>query len=240
MQNWEYHPAPDINATINERLHSFPRQPRMFEYLLRIIAELLLRVWMRVYHRLTIVGSENLPSEGSYIVVCHHTSHLDTLALLCAMPMKNINHTHTDAAADYFFTSLPRCIVSSILINAMPFDRHQQGSGSLDKCRDLLDSGDNALVLFPEGTRTTTGQLGRFRSGIGRLAVGGDFPVVPCFLEGGLAAWPKGGWFPKPAKLRLRIGRPRTFRNMGTDRTAVVSACATLRDDVRDLGGPAT
>lgn len=240
MQHWEYHPAPDIGETLGERLHGFPRQPRMLEYALRLLAELLLRSWMRLYHRLTIAGRQNLPTEGSYIVVCNHTSHLDTLALLCAMPLKNIHHTYPAAAADYFFTSLPRCAVSSILINALPFDRDQHGSESLARCRNLLDGGRNALILFPEGTRTTTGRLGRFRSGIGRLAAGSDIPVIPCFLEGGVTAWPKGAWFPKPRKLRLCIGEPRNFSNLGTDRASVESACATLRDDVQCLGGRAS
>ena len=88
------------------------------------------------------------------------------------------------AAADYFFSSLPRSAVSAILINALPFDRKARGARSLALCSALLQKDGNILILFPEGTRTTTGKMGRFRSGIGRLAAGKDLDILPCHLEG--------------------------------------------------------
>ena len=53
----------------------------------------------------------------------------------------------------------------------------------------LLQNPGNVLILFPEGTRTTTGAPGRFKPGIGLLLAGTSIPVVPCFLEGAYAAW---------------------------------------------------
>ena len=83
MSEWEYHPPPDIDASLTEHLRNFPRQPYMLMYALRSIFALLLRGWMRVYHRLRIDGRENLPEQGSFVLVCNHTSHLDALCL-CA------------------------------------------------------------------------------------------------------------------------------------------------------------
>lgn len=209
----------------------------MFAYAVRSLAALLLRGWMRVFHRLRIEGRENLPATGSCILVCNHTSHLDTLCLLSAVALPKIHHCFPAAAADYFFTSLPRSAVSAVLINALPFDREAGGEQSLAVCAELLREDGNILILFPEGTRTMTGAIGRFRSGIGRLAAGKDLEVLPCHLEGGLQAWPKGRLLPRPRRLRLRIGGARNFRHLDTSRESVRAVCDELQRCVIELGG---
>jgi 1-acyl-sn-glycerol-3-phosphate acyltransferase len=236
MMEWEYHPPPDIDETVSEHLRNFPRQPNMLMYAIRSIVALLLRGWMRVFHRMHIEGRENLPESGSFVLVCNHTSHLDTLCILCSVQLKRIHRTFPAAAADYFFSSLPRSAVSAILINALPFDRKVKGAESLTVCSQLLDNEGNILVIFPEGTRTTTGDMGRFRSGIGRLVVGTDLAVVPCHLGGGMKAWPKGKAFPRPHRLRLRIGTPRTYAHLAKISESVREICRDLQESVAELG----
>jgi len=236
MTEWEYHPPPDINETMSEHLTNFPRQPYMLIYAIRSTAALLLRAWMRIFHRLRIEGRENLPETGSFVLVCNHTSHLDTLSMLCSMPLKRLHQTFPAAATDYFFSSLPRSAVSAILINALPFDRNVKGAESLTVCSELLRNEGNVLILFPEGTRTTTGAPGRFRSGIGRLLAGTDLSVLPCHLAGGLKAWPKGKMIPRPFSLRLRIGAPRSYGHMQKTSESVQQICQELQDSVADLG----
>ena len=91
--------------------------------------------------------------------------------------------------------------------------------------------------MFPEGTRTTTGAIGRFRSGIGRLAAGTDLDIVPCHLEGGMRAWPKGKLLPRPRRLRLRIGQAKNFGHLDTTAASVKAVCADLQRCVTQLGG---
>lgn len=236
MTEWEYHPAPDLDEPLAEQLRSFPRQPHMLAYSIRSIAALLLRGWMRLYHRLRIDGRDNLPRQGSFILVCNHTSHLDTLCMLCSVPLRQIHRVFPAAAADYFFSSLPRSAVSAVLINALPFDRKVRGAESLSACSELLKNEGNVLIIFPEGTRTTSGEMGRFRSGIGRLVAGTDLPVVPCHLEGGLRAWPKGKWFPRPLKVHLRIGRARQYDGLEKSSSSVQAICDDLHEAVARLG----
>jgi 1-acyl-sn-glycerol-3-phosphate acyltransferase len=236
VTEWEYHPPPDIDETLSEHLRNFPRQPYMFMYAIRSVVALLLRFWMRVYHRMQIDGRQNLPGSGSFIMVCNHTSHLDTLSLLCSVPLRQIHRTFPAAAADYFFSSLPRSAVSAILINALPFDRQVNGAESLTVCSELLANEGNILIIFPEGTRTTDGEMGRFRSGIGRLVVGTDLPVVPCHLDGGMNAWPKGKALPRPAKLRLQIGPAQQFGHLEKSAESVRLICETLQESVAALG----
>lgn len=236
MTEWEYHPPPDIDETLSEHLRNFPRQPYMLMYAVRSIVAMILRGWMRSYHRMRIDGRRNLPESGSFIMVCNHTSHLDTLCMLCSVPLQQIHRTFPAAAADYFFSSLPRSAVSAILINALPFDRKLKGAESLTVCTELLKNDGNVLIIFPEGTRTTTEEMGRFRSGIGRLVVGTDLPVVPCHLEGGAGAWPKGKLFPRPYKLHLRIGPARKYAHLDKSTESVRSICMDLEESVATLG----
>jgi 1-acyl-sn-glycerol-3-phosphate acyltransferase len=236
MTEWEYHPPPDIDETMSEHLRNFPRQPYMLMYVVRSIAALLLRGWMRLYHRMRIDGRDNLPQSGSFVLVCNHTSHLDTLSMLCSVPLRQIHRTFPAAAADYFFSSLPRSAVSAILINALPFDREVNGAESLTVCSELLANPGNILIIFPEGTRTTDGEMGRFRSGIGRLVAGTDLPVVPCHLDGGSESWPKGKLFPRPYKLHLKIGPPQSFGHLEKTTQSVKTVCEELQASVAALG----
>lgn len=236
MSEWKYHPAPDLDQRLSDQLRNFPRQPRMHHYAVRSLAALCLRAWMRVYHRLRIDGRNNLPDEESFILVCNHTSHLDTLAMLCAIPLARIHRAFPAAATDYFFSCLPRSAVSAILINALPFDRQAKGAERLAVCDALLANAGNVLILFPEGTHTTSGEPGRFRSGVGRLVAGTDFPVLPCYLDGGFRAWPKGKAWPRPYRLRLRIGRPQRFVHLPKTAESVREICRELEQSVRHLG----
>jgi 1-acyl-sn-glycerol-3-phosphate acyltransferase len=236
MTEWEYHPSPDIDESMAEHLRNFPRQPYMLSYAIRSAVALLVRGWMRLYHRMRIAGRENIPDSGSFVLVCNHTSHLDTLSMLCSVPLKRIHRTFPAAAADYFFSSLPRSAVSAILINALPFDRKLKGAESLTVCSKLLANEGNVLIIFPEGTRTTTGDMNRFRSGIGRLVVGTDIPVIPCFLEGGLKALPKGKVFPRPSRLQLKIGEARSYGGLEKNADSVKKICHDLENRVAALG----
>ena len=201
-----------------------------------VVAALLLRGWLRLYHRLEISGVENLPADGSFIMVANHTSHLDTLCLLAALPLQKLHRAFPAAAQDYFFVSAPRLASAAIVVNALPFGRQSHIRHSLELCRQLLANPGNILIIFPEGTRTATGQTGDFKPGIGSLVAGTNLPVVPCHLSGGFEAWPKGKLLPRPHTLRLRIGEPRNFATLPGSREGAEQACTDLQRAVMELG----
>jgi 1-acyl-sn-glycerol-3-phosphate acyltransferase len=205
---------------------------------LRRAAAALLRGWLRAYHRLTIVGRENLPAGGrSFVLVANHASHLDALCLLSALPPGALHRAFPAAAKDYFFVSAPLALLAGVF-NALPFDRRLNPRESLERCARLLDGRGNVLILFPEGSRSPTGEVGEFRPGVGFLLAGRATPVVPCYLEGTHAAWPKGAYLPRPRRVRLVIGRPRTYAHLLPDKGSAVHLCSDLRDAVLALAGP--
>ena len=235
MDDWTYDKAPDLDKNLSERLSGFPRQPEMSIYLMRSMAALILRSWLRVYHRFEVTGKEHLPQDGSFVLIANHASHLDALCLLSCLPLAKLHRAFPAAAADYFFSSVPRSAFSATVINALPFERQLKGGQSLTVCSELLANPGNILIIFPEGTRSPDGKLGRFRSGVARLVTGRKIPVVPAWLEGAGKAWPKGAPIPYPKRLRLRIGPPRLYADRETHRESVQRVVTDLREAVETL-----
>src|SRR5437660_1559188 len=112
MKKWRYDSARDLDQTLVERLRRFAREPDMLVYGLRSLVALIIRGWLRAYHRFEIVGLENLRDNGSFVMVANHSSHLDALCLLAAVPLRKLHRAFPAAAADYFFKSVPRIYVS--------------------------------------------------------------------------------------------------------------------------------
>lgn len=235
MDEWRYEPTPDFAMAPLERLRNFPRHPDFVVYAARSVANLAIRAILRTYNRLEIEGAEHLPANGSFAVVANHASHFDAPVLLAALPLAKIHHAFPAAASDYFFTNVPKLAFSAVVMNAMPFDRKENPRQSIDLCRRVLEAPGNILILFPEGTRSLDGTIGRFKPGIGFLVAGTPFPVVPCRLDGAFEAWPKGRWLPRPKKLRLRIGTPRVFSERSPVKEDAVAIADLLRQDVVSL-----
>jgi 1-acyl-sn-glycerol-3-phosphate acyltransferase len=212
--------------------------PNPLTHGLRFAAAVGLRGWLRTYHRLAIHGRENLPREGSFVMVANHASHLDVLCLLAALPLKKLDHAFPAAAADYFFVNVRRSAMAALLVNAFPFQRRRRVRESLRVCRHMLAVPGNILILFPEGTRTGTGRTGAFKAGIGELLAGAGTPVVPCHVEGAFAAWPKQRRIPWPRKLTLTIGCPRNYQHLPPGRASAVRIAVDLREAVLELAEP--
>jgi 1-acyl-sn-glycerol-3-phosphate acyltransferase len=234
---WTYESAQDLDKSLVERLRGFPREPDILVYSLRTLAAVAIRSWLRLYHRLTIVGRENLPAAGSFVLVANHASHLDALCLLSAIPFGKLHRAFPAAAQDYFFVSVPRVLLAAVVVNALPFNRQCNPRQSMNLCRRLLENPGNILVIFPEGTRSVTGEISEFKAGVGLFLAGTSFPVVPCCLEGADKAWPKGAWFPRPHRVRLTIGQPRTYTHLAPGKEAALRISRELHDAVVGLRG---
>src|SRR5438093_13227215 len=123
METWSYGPARDLGHELSQRLRRVPREPDMLVYGTRWLCALLIRAWLRVYPKFSIAGPENLPARGSFVVVANHSSHLDAPCLLSSLPLRSLHRAYATAAEDYFFGTVPRLIASTVVVNALPFDR---------------------------------------------------------------------------------------------------------------------
>lgn len=225
-----------VEATQTEPQRDFWREPGMVVHGVRSVAAMALRCWLKVYSRLTIEGRQNLPADRSFIMVANHASHLDTLCLFSALPVRQLSRTFPVAASDYFCVNPLRAFFAKLFVNVLPFDRHLACGHSLSVCADLLQKPGTIVILFPEGTRTGGSEPGEFKSGVGLLAAGHDIPVVPCHLAGTHDALPKGACFPRPKSLQLTIGEPRVYAHLSATKESRTQICRELRDAVMLLG----
>jgi len=235
MEDWKYESVPDLDKSMIERLMTFPREPDMLIYVLRLLAMLFIRAWLKIYHRLEVVGKENLPDSGSFILIANHTSHLDTLSILSILKLKNIHRTFPAAASDYFFKSVSRSVFAATVVNALPFERDIHIRQSIQLCQHLLENSGNILILYPEGTRSERGGMNCFKPGIGLLIARTKVPVVPCYIKGCYESLSRNMIFPRPRKICLTIGKPKHFDVQSTYKEAAQTICQDLQQSVMDL-----
>ena len=199
---------------------------------LTVIAALVLRLYLLVYHRLRIVGAEHLPLGQSFVMVANHTSHLDMFCLLAALPVGIRSRAFPAIARDYFCERPVLAFLAHWMINGLPFNRRAAHEESLRNCEHVLACPGNILVLFPEGTRSVDGELAEFRPGVAFLTAGRGLPVVPCHIAGTHVAWPKGRWLPRPTAVRLRIGTPRDYADLPRTKEGRQQVCRDLHEAV--------
>src|SRR5262245_9966228 len=227
--------ASRIELSAMERLMS-PRLKRLLVHGVRLLAAAVVRAWLQVYHRFTVIGRHHLPSTGSFMLVANHASHLDTLCLLSVLPMRRLHRVFPAAAKDYFCVNAVRSLLAKVIVNALPFDRSLAFGLSLSVCERVLEEHGNVLIFFPEGTRSGRTEPSEFKPGIALLTAGRDVPVVPCHLAGAHRALPKGTWFPRPRALRLTIGEPRVYAHLSASKESVKFICRDIREAVISLG----
>jgi 1-acyl-sn-glycerol-3-phosphate acyltransferase len=137
------------------------------------------------------------------LFVANHASHVDTPLFLCSLPRSWRAKTAVAAAADYFFDVWWRAATTALVFNTFPIER-TGGKRATTTARKLIVEGWNVLV-FPEGTRSKDGWLGRWRHGAARLAIQYRLPVVPVALRGTYAAMPRGRSWPLKGRLPVSV-----------------------------------
>jgi long-chain acyl-CoA synthetase len=117
------------------------------------------------------------------------------------------------AAADYFFDTRYKRAVMENFTNLVPMERTGSLRQSLRHAKSFLDRGYNALI-FPEGTRSISGEMAEFKPVIGYLALHARVGILPMFLYGTYEALPKGTSIIKSRDVGTRIGRFLSFEQL--------------------------
>ncbi len=232
--DWKYDPAHDLGLPRHERERSLRREAGLVSVLASFVWGNLSRVYLRLYHGLEIEGRENLPVPP-FIMVANHTSHLDAIVLAAVVPQRWLGHVFPIAAGDTFFEKPLVSTFAASCLNALPIWRQRCGGHSLEELRKRLIAERCVYILFPEGTRTRTGEIGSFKPGIGKIVCGSAVPVVPCHLEGTWQALPPHRRFPHPARIHLRIGEPLRLEEIPNDRTGWAETATRLQSAVLAL-----
>lgn len=163
--------------------------------------------------RLRAEGRENYPPTGGALVCSNHQSHFDPIfvGLTCDRRMNYV------ARKTLFRVTLFRWLIE--FLDAIPIERDGIGIGGLKETLRRLKRGE-LVLLFPEGTRTKNGEMGKILPGFCALARRGKVPIVPVGFDGGFAAWPRSRLLPGWSHVHVVIGEaisPDTFRDWDDD-----------------------
>ena len=150
-------------------------------------------------------GRGNIPVHTNFIIAPNHTSHLDMGLTKMALGDAGRDMVAL-AAADYFFDNKYKRAYMDNFTNLVPIERSGSLRQSLRHARSFLERGYNALI-FPEGTRSMTGEIAEFRPVIGYLALTCKIGILPMYLHGTYEAMPKGSNLIKSRDIGARIGR---------------------------------
>ncbi|MEI7593691.1 MAG: lysophospholipid acyltransferase family protein [Actinomycetes bacterium] len=198
----------------------------------------------RTYFRAKVVGGENIPDSGPFILSPIHRSNLDTpfIALATSRRLRYMGKESLwkGSFGAWFFTAL----------GGFPVQRGSADREALRACQVVLDRGE-VLVLFPEGTRQFGPHVAHFFDGAAFLSCRTGVPIVPVGLGGTEAAMPKGSKMVHPVRMTIVIGAPlfppagnasgRTSRKAIKAMTADLSATTQrLFDEAQVLAGRST
>lgn len=165
--------------------------------------------WSRSIIRLLLIhidvtGQENVNPKQSYVFVANHQSFVDVFAVYGWLP-NNFKWLMKKELRKIPFVGAACAVAGHIFVDR---SNPRAAMESLQHIKSQLCDGIST-VIFPEGTRTKTGEMGRFKRGAFQVAMDVDLPVVPISLSGFYDAMPPRQFFVNPrARVKLKIGVP--------------------------------
>ena len=206
-----------------------------------VISVILLPSKMNTFGRLTSICvlkclfvklriNGNIPRNRSIILMYNHSCFIDPFLFTYSSPGKT---TGFSAIENY---KLPVFGWMLKKWNAIPIDRSniQASKKSIEKGEQAFKDGYNVIIL-PEGTRTTSGKIKKFKKGGFHMAINTKAPILPIGSKGAFAFKPKNRWYIKPGIVELNVGEiiePDRYEELGVDGLA-----KEVREQMQKLTG---
>jgi 1-acyl-sn-glycerol-3-phosphate acyltransferase len=144
-----------------------------------------LKLFLVIFMGFMVNGAEKVPKKGAFILASNHVSHFDPPAMASASPRM----VHFMARRTLFDNWLFRQVIGRC--GLIPVKRGEADIGAMKTAIRLLKSGE-PVFLFPEGTRSETGEMQEAQPGIGYLSLMAGAPILPAYVDGTDKALPKG------------------------------------------------
>ena len=149
-------------------------------------------------------GLEHIPRDQPVIYASNHSSMFDIWALFAALP----GSVRFVAKRQLF--KIPLLGRAMLAAGHIPIDRAggKKAFEAYDEAARTIQRGTSSIVVFPEGTRSRTGELLPFKNAPFGLAIAAQVPIVPVYVHHTFEILPKGAWRLRPRPIRLLAGRP--------------------------------
>ena len=154
------------------------------------------RTLARLYFGLRLAGTEHIPPVGPVVIVPNHQTYADPV--LVTIPVRRPIYYMTWSRL-FDIRGLSWMIRR---LRAFPVEIESRDPRAAREAVRLLQAGE-AVMIFPEGSRSLDGRVGRFKPGAFRLAVSLGVPVLPVTIAGGHEAWPPGRTLPRRGKMTI-------------------------------------
>jgi 1-acyl-sn-glycerol-3-phosphate acyltransferase len=182
--------------------------------------------------RVTVSGLERLDPARSYVLAANHQSIYDIPILFASLPLQ-VRIVAKASLGSFPFLGWHLQRTGHLLVN-----RKNPGADIVDKMKRLVGA-SHSLIVFPEGTRSVDGRVGRFKKGPFVVAIDAQLPVVPVSVAGSRQVMSKGQLMVRPGEVRVTIHEP--IPTAGVTRREIIEFGNHVRDVVRSaVDEPAT
>ena len=168
---------------------------------------LTLGTFLRIMFRPRYLDRSKIPVDGPLIIAANHLSHIDPAFIMTAVK-RPISYM---SKKEHFDGAVRRLVFKKV--GVIPVDREAGGTDALDGALEVLKNG-GAIGIFPEGTRSKTGVMGKGKTGVARLAASTGAAVVPVAIRQTGDVWPISKRIPRPwRKFYYKFGDPIYFES---------------------------
>ena len=187
------------------------------------------RTWSRLILkttgvRVTVAGAERLDPAKSYVLASNHQSIYDIPILFATLPLQ-LRIVAKASLGSFPFLGWHLQRTGHLLVN-----RSNPGPDIVRKMRRLVNE-SHSLIVFPEGTRSVDGRVGRFKKGSFLVAIDAGLPVVPVSVAASRQVMTKGRLMVQPGQVQVTVHDP--IASAGVARDQVIDFANRVRDIVR-------
>jgi 1-acyl-sn-glycerol-3-phosphate acyltransferase len=177
------------------------KPPSRLELAFYQLVRVILVGFSRLYLPGRVLGRENLPTSGAFIVAPVHRSYVDWL-IVARITRRRMRYI---AKAELWKSKITGRLLEAL--GCFPVNRSGADREALERCREVLMGGE-PLVMFPEGTRRSGPVVEDLREGVAYLALRAGVPVIPIGIGGSERSMPRGSHVPRPRFVEVVIGKP--------------------------------
>ncbi len=183
------------------------------------IGKFLCAIIFKTLYRIEVTGKQNVPKKGPVIICSNHISNIDPPVVGITCP----RDIHFMAKDELF----QKKFIGGLLrkLHAFPVKRGMQDRQALRDGLKVLKDG-HTLGLFPEGTRSTNGELGKGLAGAGFFALRSDAAIIPCAIS---------GEYKRFQKVNVTYGAPVDLKELKERKASAQEVVDTIMDEIQIL-----